>query len=377
MFLITLALLFLSACNGQNVKNASLDMDEAEFEEFFHLDPVTDSDEFEKKQNALKASEAEIKQVNQDFAEGKKTWYDHLNDFSNLPKDEFIKQKTGLIEPSPEEKANDSSAKYFARFKRNTVPDEYNAVTEGLVSPIKFQGSCGSCAAFAAMSSIETCFKKITGIFGDYSEQQMLDCAYGSENGAYGCNGATPAAYLTWAGDNEIEFASETVYPYQSSVGTCPDEIEPLNQGAKVSGSYYTYNGDEDMLKNLVYEHGAVLVAIHVDGGLQNYGGGIYSGCSAGATINHAVSVVGYGTEDGKDYWLFKNSWGTWWGEEGFGKIERGVNMCTIGPYIATTECTSSSTECSDSIRWCRFYTPDYCTHPWIMARCQQSCSLC
>merc|ERR1711955_17884 len=155
MFSKTVTILLLPLCLAQDLEQAAigLDMDEAEFEDFFHLDHVTDPDEFEKRQNALKASEEEIKQVNQDFAEGKKSWFDHLNDFSNLPKNEFIKQKTGLIEPSAEERDNDTSAAYFARFKRNTVPDEYNAVTEGLVSPIKHQGGCGSCAAFAAMSS--------------------------------------------------------------------------------------------------------------------------------------------------------------------------------------------------------------------------------
>jgi len=381
MFLTVAALLFLPLfClqAAQDLNNASLDMDEAEFEEFFNLVHVTDPDELEKKQKALKASEEEIKQVNKDFADGKKTWFDHLNDFSNLPKDEFIKEKTGLIEPSSDEKEKVSSAAYFARYKRNTVPDEYNAVTEGLVSPVKSQGGCGSCAAFAAMATVETCFKKITGVFGDYSEQQMVDCGYGDENGAWGCSGAYPHAYNKWAADNEVEFASEETYPYTARQGTCPSEITALNQGAKVSGSYFTYGGNEELLKQLVYEHGAVLVAIHVDGGLQNYGGGIYSGCAANVGINHGVAVVGYGTENGKDYWLFKNSWGSWWGEQGYGRLERGVNMCAIGPSIATTECIKTETsECSDSYDRCYNYAPVLCWFFWVKENCQKSCGQC
>jgi cathepsin H len=46
--------------------------------------------------------------------------------------------------------------------------------------------------------------------------------------------------------------------------------------------------------------------------------------------VNHAVLAVGYGTENGMDYWLIKNSWGTDWGMDGFFKIQRGVNMCGI-----------------------------------------------
>lgn len=46
--------------------------------------------------------------------------------------------------------------------------------------------------------------------------------------------------------------------------------------------------------------------------------------------VNHAVLAVGYGHQDGKDYWIVKNSWGTQWGDDGYFKIQRGVNMCGI-----------------------------------------------
>jgi len=47
--------------------------------------------------------------------------------------------------------------------------------------------------------------------------------------------------------------------------------------------------------------------------------------------VNHAVLVVGYNTtEDGKDYWIVKNSWGKNWGIDGYFWIERGTNMCGL-----------------------------------------------
>lgn len=46
--------------------------------------------------------------------------------------------------------------------------------------------------------------------------------------------------------------------------------------------------------------------------------------------VNHAVLAVGYGTENGTDYWLIKNSWGAAWGDQGYFKMQRGVNMCGV-----------------------------------------------
>merc|ERR1711970_1573182 len=209
--------LFLGLCCAKHSvpDNSLLDMNEDEFEDFFELEHVADPDEYEKRQNALKENEEEIKKVNQDYAEGKKTWFDSLNEFSNLPTDEFLKEKTGMLIPLPEERYDEESERYFAEFRlrRQSAPSEYSAVEEGHVSPVKNQGQCGSCVAFASMSSIETCFKKITGVFGDYSEQQMVDCGYGI-NGASACNGAAPHAYLKWAAKSGQSLTHESLYPY-------------------------------------------------------------------------------------------------------------------------------------------------------------------
>ena len=62
-------------------------------------------------------------------------------------------------------------------------------------------------------------------------------------------------------------------------------------------------------------------------------------GCESDYRVNHAVTVVGYGTEDGVDYWLVKNSWGSRWGDKGFIKMKRGVNMCGIGNTMVVVDC--------------------------------------
>ena len=64
----------------------------------------------------------------------------------------------------------------------------------------------------------------------------------------------------------------------------------------------------------------------------QSYKSGVFSDpdCSS-SEVDHSLTIVGYGTEGGKEYYLAKNSWGTTWGENGYVKIARNANnMCGI-----------------------------------------------
>jgi hypothetical protein len=83
------------------------------------------------------------------------------------------------------------------------------------------------------------------------------------------------------------------------------------------------------------------------DRAFGNYANGIFSGCT-NKTINHAVLVYGYGTENGIDYWLVKNSWGSNWGNGGTIKILRGTNECGIGKYCYAAQCEKTSGTPSD-----------------------------
>jgi len=105
-------------------------------------------------------------------------------------------------------------------------------------------------------------------------------------------------------------------------------------------------------MKQFVYEQGPLFVYYNVgdrDGTnpiLKNvsnefdqYESGIFDvpGCPSRSNLNHALVVVGYGTENGIDYWRAKNSWGKSWGDNGYIKIKRNSNMCGIAtrPYYA------------------------------------------
>ena len=86
------------------------------------------------------------------------------------------------------------------------------------------------------MAAIETCLKKAAGgDFGDFSEQQLVDCGY-QQNGANGCNGAPTYSYIQYIADTSLELTHESTYPYLNKEPklTCPAGLDVYNQGAKV-----------------------------------------------------------------------------------------------------------------------------------------------
>merc|ERR1712212_98754 len=325
---MTRVLLFVLVClaslnDAERADDPPLDMDEGQFEKYFHLKAITDPEEYERRNAALKANEELVLKTNKKFDKDDISWYTRITSFADLPEDEFLEQYIAQV-----------------RMDRSAVPNSYSSVDAGIVSPVKEQGQCGSCVAFASMAAIETCFKNFTGVFGDYSEQQLVDCGYKQE-GANGCHGAPPHAYLTWAARDKIVLASEAQYLYENLDPRlkCPAVVPVFNQGARITDSYYTYQGDENLMKKLVYQHGAVVAAVKSQGPFSPYEGGVFAGCPPTERVDHAITVVGYGREGGLDYWLIKNSWGPYWGENGFIKLQRGVNMCGIGRAITTVSC--------------------------------------
>nr|WP_033824661.1 C1 family peptidase [Kitasatospora sp. MBT63] len=89
--------------------------------------------------------------------------------------------------------------------------------------------------------------------------------------------------------------------------------------------------GDENAIKAAVSQGPVVVSIAGENSDFRSFSGeGILDNPSCPRTIDHVVSIVGYGTQGGVDYWIVKNSWGTSWGKDGFGKIARGKNTCGI-----------------------------------------------
>lgn len=125
---------------------------------------------------------------------------------------------------------------------------------------------------------------------------------------------------------NGIE--SEQSYPYRAANGKC--QANPSKVVTKLSGYYAIPVGNEVVLHNALTNVGPVAVGLDATANLQSYRSGILrdSSCNSQA-LNHAVLAVGYGNENGLDYYILKNSWGAGWGEAGYFRLEKN-NRCGI-----------------------------------------------
>jgi C1A family cysteine protease len=246
------------------------------------------------------------------------------NQFSHLTTEEY-KQFVGLGLAKKESAAEFTHA---APADLTATPTSIDWSAKGAVTGVKDQGQCGSCWSFSTTGALEGAYFLKYGTLESFSEQNFVDCdnRKNKPKGTdMGCNGGLMDNAFDWATKNG-GVCTEADYPYTSgttkTAGTCNTSCTKNANVAPKSHTDVATESDAAMMSALAQQ--PVSIAIEADQkDFQLYKSGVFTG-TCGATLDHGVLAVGYGTESGTDYYKVKNSWGTTWGANGFILLGRG-----------------------------------------------------
>jgi len=213
---------------------------------------------------------------------------------------------------------------------RGNLPDYFDWRDSGGCTPVKNQGNCGSCWAFATVGPLECNILIKDSLEEDLSEQWLVSC---NQEG-YGCDGGWWVHdYHQWKTDScgGTGAVLEEEFPYvgYEAPCNCPYPHEYLIDSWAFIGSSQGIPS-VGSIKQAIMDYGPVSVAVYANSAMQGYTGGIFNGCGSG-DINHAVVLVGWDDNQGSNgVWFMRNSWGQNWGEDGGYMREVTVNIHRI-----------------------------------------------
>ena len=201
------------------------------------------------------------------------------------------------------------------------------------VHAIRDQGQCGSCWAFGATEALSDRFAIEQDVDVVLSPQHLVAC----DTHNFGCNGG----YLNKAWDFMVKTGvmTDECFPYTSGTTgqdgdckkTCADGSTPVLYHAKSHKTVRSVSAAQEAIQT----GGPIEAAFTVYEDFMSYKSGVYHHTTGSMLGGHAIKALGWGTEDGVDYWLMANSWSPTWGDQGFFKIKRGDcginNQMTFG----------------------------------------------
>jgi hypothetical protein len=245
--------------------------------------------------------------------------------FSDMPESEFKAKMTGY---KHSKRIQGLHTMQPHEYEKGYSQSQWDWRSQGKVSPIKDQNPCGVCWAFSATGTIESAYAIASGGSPPIlSPEQIVDCD------GNGCNGGGDPQQAFGYVQQQGGLESENNYPTtccnegSGQVGQCAWNQNPA---VVVTGASLGPSQSEDALAAAVVSQGPFSIIVDASGWQQYSGGSIFPSSGCGQNIDHAVAVVGFDKTGDTPYWIVRNSWGTWWGDQGYMKLEYGQNACAL-----------------------------------------------
>lgn len=236
--------------------------------------------------------------------------------------------------------------KAYARPAVVATPAEFDARTQwpSYVHPVRDQSQCGSCWAFGSSEALSDRFAIASSgaVNVVLSAEDLVSC----DSSDYGCGGG----YLENAWDylTNTGIVTDACFPYTAGSGveaacasSCVDGEAFKKYKCQAGSVVHPQTVDE--IKSEIYQHGPMEAAFTVYEDFFSYSSGVYHHVYGGIAGGHAIKVLGWGHEDGLDYWLCANSWGTSWGLQGLFKIKIGDSGINDQLFACTPDLSTVS----------------------------------
>jgi len=192
----------------------------------------------------------------------------------------------------------------------------------GAVSGAKNQGAYGTCWSFGAAAVLEGMSVLAGHPLENCSSQELIDCCDA-------CQGRSPDISFDWLIANTNGYADTLAsYPYAGPRQKC--KMSSATESKAQIGSWKKVydNDNQDKIMSIMLEHGPGNVGIDASC-LNGYKSGVIQNCT-GESVDHAVVIIGVGTDNGVDYFTVKNSWGDSFGEHGFFRVAKGKQQMKL-----------------------------------------------
>uniref|UniRef100_U5EWS0 Putative cathepsin l cathepsin l n=1 Tax=Corethrella appendiculata TaxID=1370023 RepID=U5EWS0_9DIPT len=226
---------------------------------------------------------------------------------------------------------NGGNAFTYTKEEFDSLPAQYDWRIYGAVTPVKDQSVCGSCWSFGTVGHLEGAyFLKNGGNLVRLSQQALIDCSWGYGNN--GCDGGEDFRAYQWIMKMGGIPTEEEYGNYLGQDGYC--HADNVTLVAPIKSFTNVTSNDAKAFKVALFKNGPLSVAIDAaHKTFSFYSHGIYyePECKNNLDgLDHAVLAVGYGTIDGNDYWLIKNSWSNYWGNDGYALMSVKDNNCGV-----------------------------------------------